>query len=262
MPIVPAAEVFDVFPVGKIFRKLGAYFVKRENNDEFYPLVLKHYVMLISKFELVHMFFIEGGRNKSGGYSEPKVGLLKYIIDGRKKHRISKEIAFIPVNISYDFVPESDVVIKEHVSGKRTHISNSLIKCLTKSDLGNCHVTFGNPIYLSHFLGKKDDYKTVKELGDLIIEKIKGMAVITPISLLCFTIYRIRGKSISEEELGKKLKRKLNLKFIGTKNFDAIIDEGKEKGFLRSDEKGNIIIDRNPAILYYAKNILDLLGKK
>ena len=41
MPIILAADVFNIFPLGYIFRKSGAYFVRRNENDELYFLMFK-----------------------------------------------------------------------------------------------------------------------------------------------------------------------------------------------------------------------------
>ena len=199
MPAILAADVFNKFPVGYIFRKLGTYFVRRNAEDEIYSLVFKHYVMLAVKYELMQLFFIEGGRVKSGGYAEPKIGILKYILNGVKKYNLSKDVIFVHVNISYDFVPESSVVVEEHLTGKRKSIFKSLFSYLTKKKLGNCYINFGKPVSLKESLtGFNSENEAMAAFGSNLIDNIKSLVVVSPISLLCYTL--INSNKISFDE--------------------------------------------------------------
>src|SRR3989338_7605752 len=199
MPTILAADVFNKFPVGYVFRKLGTYFVRRNAEDEIYSLVFKHYVMLAVKYGLMQLFFIEGGRVKSGGYAEPKIGILKYLLNGVKKYKIGKDIVFVPVNISYDFVPESEVVVEEHLTGERKSIFKSLFSYLTKKNLGNCYINFGKPVSLKESLtGFNSENEAMAALGNNLIKEIKALVVVSPVALLCYTL--INSNKISFDE--------------------------------------------------------------
>lgn len=265
MPTVLAADVFNKFPVGYIFRKLGTYFVRRNAEDEIYSLVFKHYVVLAVKYELMQLFFIEGGRVKSGGYAEPKIGILKYVLNGIKKYKISKDVVFVPVNISYDFVPESDVVVEEHLSGKRKSIFKSLSSYLTKKNLGNCYINFGKPISLKESLGKfNNENEAMIALGNNLIDTIKSLVVVSPISLLCFTLISFNSNKINYDEFLNNFKlnfEELKKSSCNVNNVD--LDKVKDyvnfavgKKLIRLDSN-YIFIDEmvKPVVEYHGRNV-------
>lgn len=267
-PIIPAAEVFNVFPLGAIFRRWGAYFIRRSEADEIYFLVFKRYVMLILKYELMHMFFIEGGRNKSGGYSSPKKGILRYILDGKEKFQPNKDLVFIPANISYDYVPESRVVIEESRSRKRKHIFKSAINYLTNKNLGNCYINFGQPISTSAIEKKaKFESEIVDILGDSLMNNIKELAIVSPTALLCYTL--LNKNKIKYGEFKKKFtanleKLKISKKNVAHINLNKIMDYldfAEEKGIIKFDKSNRIIyVDAKQRYMveYYSNNIMHL----
>src|SRR3989344_454446 len=253
MPTILAADVFNKFPVGYVFRKLGTYFVRRNAEDEIYSLVFKHYVMLTMKYELMQLFFIEGGRVKSGGYAEPKIGILKYLLNGVKKYKISKDVVFVPVNISYDFVPESSVVVEEHLTGKRKSIFKSLFSYLTKKNLGNCYINFGKPVSLKESLtGFNSENEAMAAFGSNLIDNIKSLVVVSPISLLCYTLINFNSNNINYDGFlnnykinFEKLKRDgCNMSNVDLDKVKDYVDFavgkkliGFEDGFIFIDEK-------------------------
>ena len=268
VPIILAAEVFNVFPIETIFRRWGAYFVRRSETDEIYFLVFKHYVMLILKYELIHMFFIEGGRNKTGGYSSPKKGILRHILDGKKKFQPRKDLIFLPVNISYDYVPESKIVVEEAKSGKRKHIFKSVINYLTGKNLGNCYINFGEPISTSRLQRDvKSEDKLIDALGNSLMDKIKSLVIVSPTALLCYTL--LNKNKINLVELKKKFRINFE-KLKSSKKNVAYVDLNKIMDYiLFADDKGIIKFDKDKQIIfvdskqrhiveYYSNNILHL----
>lgn len=267
MPIISAADIFDKFLIGNLFRRMGAYYVRRNESDKLYFLVFKYYVMLIVKYELLHMFFIEGGRNKSGSYSEPKTGILRHILNGKKKHNIQKDFLFIPVNISYDCVPESEVVIEENLSGQRKSIFKSVIKYLTKNELGNCYINFGEPIRLSNFLAQYSEHDTISSLANSIMQNIKSLVTVSPTSLLCYTILKEDKISLKEFEeafkinLEKLRAKNKNLRYIDLNQIANYISFAHEKGIITyNKQKSLILVDskKKPIVEYYSNNIRHL----
>ena len=269
MPIILAADIFNRFPMGFFFRKTGAYFVRRNETDELYHAVFRHYVMLILKYELVHLFFIEGGRNKTGAYSEPKAGILRYIIEGKKKYNVQKEIVFLPVNISYDCVPESNVVIKENLSGERRSIFSSVSKYMGSGNLGNCYINFGEPVYLSGFLNKiGTERENIKILGHSLIDNIMSLVTVSPIALMCYTINNKSSVSVADFNREFKynfdklsLSRK-NIGYIELNNIPDYLSFANSNGIINyNKDEGIISIDMNKKriVEYYSNNIRHLL---
>jgi len=266
-PAILSADIFDIFFIGFIFRKTGVYFVKRNEKDPLFFFVFKHYIALLLKFQIMNLFFIEGGRNKSGGYSDPKAGLLKYIIEGKTNNHIDKDILFVPVSLSYEFVPEQGVVVSEHVSKKRKHITRSLSKYLSSGKkFGSCYLHFSDPIRLSDFTKKyKDDKSLINNLAKDVMDKIKGSIIVTNTSLICYTIKKINKKTLSIDNLKNNLKKNYGYLKNKNKNVDNIDFDGIDKHLKLMESKNIIKRKKNEIsipkksknlINYYSNNIL------
>ena len=268
VPIILAADVFNTFPLAQIFRRFGVYFVRRKVENKFYSLIFKYYVMMISKCELLHMFFIEGGRNKTGGYSNPKKGILKYILGGAKKYSKS-DVVFVPISISYDCVPEIRVVIQESKSGKRRHIFESVANYLYRSNLGNCYIKFGIPIKIPNL--KINNKKMVDYIGNKLIETIKTLVVVTPTSLICYTMlnqqkmpYGIFRKKFNINYI-KLRKLKSDISYIDLTKIDKYLQFAHIKNIINFNKRSKTITvkyNQIELIQYYSNNILHLFGKK
>ncbi len=271
MPIILAGEVFSKFPMGILLRKMVAYFVRRNESNKIYYLVFKHYLMLIIKHEMLHMFFIEGGRNKQGTFSEPKSGILKYIIEARDKHRIRKDIVFVPVCISYDFVPESDIVVQEKASGKRKHIASSMLRYFSRRKFGNCYIKVGSPIKLSSMEMRTKE--PVGKLGNKIMKEIKRLLTVPSNTILCHGMMKfcaINRNKFRFEELQREFlscyyelkKLKADISHINPNRINEYLCSAVEKGLVKfGKDEGMIYIVKEaiPIIEYYSNNIVHLI---
>ncbi|MBS3102017.1 1-acyl-sn-glycerol-3-phosphate acyltransferase [Candidatus Woesearchaeota archaeon] len=266
-PAILAAEVFDIFPIGCIFRKTGSYFVRREEKDPLYFIVFKHYIALLLKHHIANLFFIEGGRNKDGGYSEPKLGVLKYIIYGKERSHIREDILFVPVSISYEFIPEHKIVVSEHMSQKRKHILKSLIKYLSFGEkFGNCYLHFGDPIKLSDFFSKsKGDSGMIQNLANKVMNEIKEHIVVTNTSLISYTIIKIGKEILPLDKLRMNIRNNYYLlrksgrdvKNIDLKNIERHLRLMESKNIITiKDDEIHVPKSSKSALEYYRKNIL------
>jgi len=266
-PSILAADTFDIFPIGAIFRKSGAYFVRRNERDPLYSIIFKHYIALLLKFGIANLFFLEGGRNKRGGYSNPKSGVIKYILEGKRRYNIDKEILFVPISLSYEFVPEQEVVVSEHISQKRKHISKSLVKYISLGKkFGVCYLHFNDPIKLSDFVEKnKDDRSLINNIVNSVMSKIKESIIVTNTALMCYTIKNLGKETLSIQDFEKHFNT--NYLFLKNKKRNVInirLDKVKDHLKLMESKKiiklkrGKICISRSSEDLinYYSNNIL------
>ena len=77
MPFVAAGTNLSFFPMGYIFRKSGAFFLRRSfKGNDLYAEVFAKYIKVLLKEGLPLEFFIEGGRSRTGKMVMPKYGLL------------------------------------------------------------------------------------------------------------------------------------------------------------------------------------------
>ncbi|ARC53158.1 1-acyl-sn-glycerol-3-phosphate acyltransferase [Candidatus Riesia pediculischaeffi] len=186
VPYIIAGINLKFWPIGFLFKKLGAVFIHRSfKKSEIYIRVFQkcfdHLMLSGRSIE----YFIEGGRSRTGLLLSPKTGILstiiKYIL---KNHLTCQEIAIIPVHITYDKIIELPDYIKEvkKRSIKKERFLNIFQKALKfyrfKSRFS--YINFGDPILLKNSLLRKNDKPGVIHLkNDSIVlnEAIEGMSI-------------------------------------------------------------------------------------
>ncbi len=172
-PHIAAGINLSFFPMGHIFRRSGAFFLRRTfKGDPLYPIVFSAYVKTILSEGYSIEYFIEGGRSRTGKLVMPKLGLLSIIVDTFFSGDID-DISFVPVSIGYDKVMEEKSYIRE-MSGEKKEKENLLTMIKNRSVLkkryGTVFVNFNDPISLKDFFmssGYDPDEITKTELKKL-----------------------------------------------------------------------------------------------
>ncbi|MCX5826436.1 MAG: 1-acyl-sn-glycerol-3-phosphate acyltransferase, partial [Deltaproteobacteria bacterium] len=113
LPFVAAGTNMAFGPFGYIFRKSGAFFLRRSfRGNPLYAEVFAKYLEILIKEGLPVEFFIEGGRSRTGKMVMPKYGLLSMIIQAFQQ-QATEDLAAIPIYIGYDRVIEEKSYLKE-----------------------------------------------------------------------------------------------------------------------------------------------------
>jgi len=213
MPFVAAGTNLSFFPMGYIFRKSGAFFLRRSfKGNDLYAEVFAKYIKVLLKEGLPLEFFIEGGRSRTGKMVMPKYGILSMIIQAYQE-KACEDLAAIPVYIGYDRVIEEKSYLQE-LSGlpKEKEKATEMIKSskLLRKRYGRVYMNVGEPILLKSYLaaqGKPLDELTVEErqslyrrIGYTIVRAINKVSVVTPFSLTAVGLlcYDRRGISLGE----------------------------------------------------------------
>ncbi|MFM9587499.1 1-acyl-sn-glycerol-3-phosphate acyltransferase, partial [Streptomyces caniscabiei] len=68
-------EWAQVFGLRELIRTMGAYFIRRNSNDQLYRKVLARYVDMATKAGVVQAVFPEGGLSRDGLLKPAKLGL-------------------------------------------------------------------------------------------------------------------------------------------------------------------------------------------
>ena len=213
MPFVAAGTNLSFFPMGYIFRKSGAFFLRRSfKGNELYAEVFAKYLKVLLKEGLPLEFFIEGGRSRTGKMVMPKYGILSMIIDAYQE-KACEDLAAIPVYIGYDRVIEEKAYLQElGGADKEKEKATEMIKSskLLRKRYGRVYMNVGEPILLKSYLaaqGKPLEEMTIEErqslyrrIGYTIVSAINKVSVVTPfaltaVGLLC---YDRRGISLGE----------------------------------------------------------------
>lgn len=200
-PLIAAGLNLAFWPMGFLFRRSGAFFIRREfRGSVLYPAVFNRYLRVLLEEGYPLEFFIEGGRSRSGKMIPPKMGFLSMLIDGWRAGAC-KDISFVPVAISYERILEEGAYLKE-VEGKEKAKESfwELLKSrhVIRKRYGKIYVTFNEPVslkaFMSRTLGNPDSairytrhnvpYYLAYEIG----HKINEVVVVVPIALTAAAI--------------------------------------------------------------------------
>ena len=197
LPHVAAGDNMNFWPLGPIFRQSGAFFLRRRfQGDNLYADVFLAYVETLLSEGVPIEFFLEGGRSRTGKMVQPKYGMLAMILRAYQ-HRVSEDIALLPVYLGYDRIIEEDSYLAE-LSGasKRSESVLDVIKHakIMRHRYGNIYLNFGEPISLkSYFAGHTKKFAELttaeqqalyRDVGSLVVSGINRVSVTTPLALV------------------------------------------------------------------------------
>lgn len=155
-----------VWPLSRLIKNMGAYFISRKPRGALYRKVLARYVQMATQAGVTQAVFPEGGLTVDGKLKPLKVGLLSYVVDGFDPAK--RDIVFVPVAINYDRVLEDRVLIAAHQRGDRrfgAKMSVIMMFILRKfweklrgryTRFGAAAVNFGEPLSLRERSGDVD----------------------------------------------------------------------------------------------------------
>jgi glycerol-3-phosphate O-acyltransferase len=218
MPFVAAGTNLAFFPMGYIFRKSGAFFLRRTfKGNDLYAEVFARYVKTLLAEGLPLEFFIEGGRSRTGKMVMPKYGLLSMIIQAFLE-KACEDLAVIPVYIGYDRVIEESSYLQELGGApKERERATEMIKSskLLRKRYGRVYMNVGDPIALKSYLAAQEkpiEQMTVPErqslyrrIGYTIVRAINSVSVVTPFALTAAGLLCYDRRGISHGELKEVL---------------------------------------------------------
>ncbi|NIZ12874.1 1-acyl-sn-glycerol-3-phosphate acyltransferase [Phaeobacter sp. HF9A] len=186
-----------VWPLSRLIRAMGAYFIRRKSQNELYRKVLAAYVRLATRAGVTQAMFPEGGLSLTGGLMPPKHGLLKYILEGSSE--MGKDVVFVPVALNYDRVLEDKVLTKAARSGTRrfrARIGSVMLRLVWQfwrwitgryQRAGAAAVSFGRPLALSE-LAAEPGRDPARELARELMSRIGEVVPVLPVPLVSYIL--------------------------------------------------------------------------
>jgi len=156
-PHVAAGVNLNFFPAGAIFRRSGAFFLRRTfKGSPLYAQVFKAYFSMLFAQGYPIEFFTEGGRSRTGRLLPPKTGLLAASLQ-TYLDQPERNVLIIPVYIGYDHIMEVGTYSKE-LSGQKKQKENfwqvlGIVKKL--GNFGRAFVNFGEPINIKQYFAQE-----------------------------------------------------------------------------------------------------------
>ncbi|SLN22561.1 Glycerol-3-phosphate acyltransferase [Roseovarius litorisediminis] len=191
-----------VWPLSRLIKAMGAYFIRRKSRNDLYRRVLARYVRMATDGGVTQAMFPEGGLSLDGALAQPKLGLLKYIIDERSAD--ARDVVFVPVALNYDRVFEDRILVAAGQKGERRFrarisvVAKFVMKQVWLRLTGQYHrhgyaaVSFGAPISLSQFQ-RDHPQGTVKHLGKLLLDRIGEEVPVLPVPMVARALLSAEG---------------------------------------------------------------------
>ena len=232
-PRITAGKNLAFWPMGQIFRKCGAFFIRRSfKGEKLYSEVFQRYIKSLLEEGHPIEFFIEGGRSRNGKLMLPKTGFLSILLQAYYE-RFCNDLIFVPVSITYDQIIEEKSYIKEIGGGlKEKEDFRQIIRArrFLKRRYGKIYIRFNQPFSLNEYLSKIDP--SVKDaprnIAFHLVQSINAVSLITPLSLIATAILANHRRGFYLSELAETVD--ILLRFI--KRYDipmaaTLIDSSK-----------------------------------
>lgn len=291
-PHIAAGINLNFWPAGPIFRRLGAFFIRRTfKGNKLYTVVFREYLSELFMRGYSVEYFVEGGRSRTGRLLKPMTGTLSITVQSMLRKDM-RAIVIVPVYIGYEHVMEVGTYTKELKGAKKEKESLWLaIRAFTKlKNLGRGYINFGKPIPLANYLNHHvpnwrenisapEDLQrpswlssTVNTISYKLMENINAAAVVNPINLCGTIILSSKQNAVTKEFLLAQLEFYLlllknspysKLVAIPDKTPEELLEYAykSEKFEIETDKAGEIIrLTRAEAIkmTYYRNNIQHL----
>lgn len=200
-PHIAAGDNLSFFPLGTVFRRGGAFFLRRSfKGAPLYSKVFGEYTYKLLEEGFNIEFFIEGGRSRTGKLILPKLGFLSILLNAFR-NGACKDMILVPVYVGYDRVLEESSYIHELEGGKKDPENLSQViraRRFLKKRYGKIYINFHDPISLNKLTsqsGSLINEMTPKELntfcrnmGFRIVNAIDKVSVVTPHALVAGAI--------------------------------------------------------------------------
>ncbi|MBN1840923.1 MAG: 1-acyl-sn-glycerol-3-phosphate acyltransferase [Deltaproteobacteria bacterium] len=253
-PHVTAGQNLAFWPVGTLFRKSGAFFIRRSfHGARLYAQVFSEYVRMLIQQGFNIEFFIEGGRSRTGKMALPKTGLLTILIEAYKTGAC-QDLIFAPVYVGYDRLLEESAILGELEGREKKQESFAQLirarKLLNKRH-GRVYVQFDEPISLKALVSEAGkslqdmehaEYQALgRNLAYRIINAVNRISVVTSQAITASAILNYPKHSFTQSDLmtcvetylnylifhNARLSENLDDTLLGIKNVLAIYSKRK-----------------------------------
>lgn len=217
LPLVCAGDNLSFWPLGPVFRRSGAYFIRRSfAGDPIYAVTLKNYVGHLMHEGFFQEFFIEGTRSRSGKLFPPRTGMLKMMVEAFQEDDEIPDVFFVPASIDYERVLEEGSYLDEVRGAKKEkerfwdllHLPKFL-----RQRYGKVYVQFAAPISLKEEIGARAKSlkgkpealeKFIDDLAQKVSHRINAVTTLLPSGLAAMALLYPKTRSITSKDFHGK----------------------------------------------------------
>jgi glycerol-3-phosphate O-acyltransferase len=212
-PHIAAGVNMSFFPAGQIFRRSGAFFLRRTfKGDPLYAAVFDMYMRKLLHEGYNIEFFIEGTRSRSGKFLTPKTGLLRSFADAVLSGQTSG-VQVVPISIGYEKVIEERSYAEELAGAtKKAENAGALLRAgrVLGARYGRLDIEIDDPFELLPAIRAagavegcdEETLKTaVRRVAHRIVYRISRVTAITPTSLVSAALLASGRRGVTREDL-------------------------------------------------------------
>jgi glycerol-3-phosphate O-acyltransferase len=226
-PHIAARENMGFGPFGFLWRRAGAFFLRRSFDDPLYKAVFRAYLSHLIREGFTQEFFIEGGRSRTGRTLPPRLGMLgwnleAFLTSGRR------DLFFVPIAITYERLVEEGAMVGElEGEEKRDESMLGLVRArkFLSRRFGSVFVNFGEPISLAEALAGRGEHWSgpetpeiaaerrafVEQLGTRIVERINWAMAASATAVACCALLGERQRGLFRTELVRRMQQIVDL---------------------------------------------------
>ncbi len=223
-PHVAARENMAFGPFGYLWRRVGAFYMRRSFDDPLYKEVFRGYLSYLIREGFTQEFFIEGSRSRTGRTNAPRLGMLTWNVEAFLDSR-RRDLFFVPISITYERLVEERAIVGELEGAKKTEESMAALvraRKYLRRRFGSVYVNFGEPISLADALGERRERMTrtenegekrafIEGLGNRITERINWAAVPSAMSVAACALLGKRRRGMFRAELASRMQEIVDL---------------------------------------------------
>jgi glycerol-3-phosphate O-acyltransferase len=212
-PHVAAGDNLAFWPLGPLFRRAGAFFLRRSfDRDRLYAAVFRAYVQLLIKDGVTQEFFIEGTRSRTGKTLQPRLGLLRMVIEAYARG-VRRELYLVPVGFTYDRLVEEQALAEQRSGAPKR--GESLLGLLRSRAVlgrrfGGVAVRFGTPLPLSRALagargGDPDLRRLTREVALELARAINEQISASSSAVAAAALLAVPGRALREDAFRERV---------------------------------------------------------
>jgi len=284
-----------VWPLDKLFRSFGSYFVRRGYREKLYHQVLRRYVQRITKEGVTQGIFLEGGLSRDGAFRPVKTGLVDALLQVLREEGFEKDLVFVPGAINYDRVLEDRSLVAEGLGKKpprsMLRMARQTFRILFRNTLklafrrmrkhGYVGLRLGPPVSAREYLaahpeGLLDEDREVRRAPvqafcDHLLDQVRQLMPVCAVPLTCLALCRLDHSALQDDleeevaELRDLLERAGHWMVRGDKTPEEMtryaITILEMRGIIVRDDAGVLRVPEaeRPIVRYYSLSIAHLV---
>lgn len=225
LPLIAAGDNLSFFPLGPVFRRAGAFFIRRSfKGDRLYGSVVETYVRRLIREGFPIELFVEGGRSRTGKLLPPKFGLLGMIVEAALTVE-QRRVEFVPISIGYERIVETGAYERELSGGEK--VKEDAAGLLRSTDVlrhryGRINLQFGTLLTIDEIreelgipsgaaLRPAQRRAVITRLGNRVMDEINRVTAVTPGAITALALLSHGYRGLPHDDLVERCARLLTV---------------------------------------------------